>query len=283
MCRMLTIIGLSSYISRLRGPLLDSLVKASRRDPYAEKLFKKNVFSHGDGWGRIAVGFDRDGLYRLSIYKSLKPIYLDSYTSVFEDGDLNDLLVMADLIHARASSKNMKVNIYSTHPAEAVTRSGYKLYIIHNGTVNKDLLVENLSLNKDSEYVEKYNDTHFLAQYLAERDIKSIDRSVITDIKRFVKTALNIGLVLVRDNDILIAIGSYYIDPDNSVEKFNYYKIYRAYRDDLYVYASSTLIDHYKPNIDLKWNVIENGRFDIYRISPNTSSPVSFLDSFTIA
>lgn len=57
-----------------------------------------------------------------------------------------------ELVHARAASPGSPQNIFSTHPIEVVTRDGYKLYIIHNGPVDKMRLLKVLNINPHSLY-----------------------------------------------------------------------------------------------------------------------------------
>lgn len=59
-------------------------------------------------------------------------------------------------------------------------------------------------------------------------------------------------------------MGSYYRLSDKPEEGFNYYKMYRS-EDPQYgtlIYVSSTLIDYYRPSIDLKWELVPNGTFE---------------------
>jgi glutamine amidotransferase len=161
----------------------------------------------------------------------------------------------------------MPINIFSTHPAEAVTSEGYRLYLIHNGTVDKDRILEDLGIDKRGIYASLYNDTYFLTQMIAARINSHIDEGTLGEIIGYTVSALNIGVILVRDRDVEVAIGSFYRVYDKAVERRNYYKIYRAVsRDPIYIYSSSTTIDIYRPDLDLKWVEIPNGLFEVYRI-----------------
>ncbi len=280
---MLILIGEPRSVASARGPLIDSLIRASENDPYMEELL--NESQHRDGWGRALIGLNGDGRYVLSIDRSVKPIYSDRYSSILEAVDISDLYTVADLIHARAASRGMGVNIYSTHPAEAVTRSGYRLYIIHNGTVDKQDLLEKLNVG-NTGYAQRYNDTYFLAQYMGEKDVERLNCSVIEDIAGFTKTALNTAIALVRDSEIEVAVGSLYRlrGDGRDPARERYYRMYRAIdradgRIRLAVYASSTLVDHYRPSLELEWEVVGNGWFDIYRLRPDKDRVVELVEA----
>ena len=102
---------------------------------------------------------------------------------------------------------------------------------------------------------------------IAARIKSQIDEGTLREIMGYTVSALNIGVILVRDHHVEVAIGSFYRVYDRAVERKNYYKIYRAVsRDPIYIYSSSTTIDIYRPDLDLEWVEIPNGLFEVYRI-----------------
>jgi len=265
LCRMFVMIGGSDAVDRARDSMITSLVNAAKKDPHGQALFGNAEISHRDGWGWVALHLDSKGA-ALHFGRST--------TSIYEDPSINAprLVYLPSsgkavlMIHARAASKGMPINIFSTHPVEATTSNGYRLFLIHNGTVDKEELLRILNINAESNEAKIYNDTYFLAQYMAKKISKGIDLSIIHEAVRLTKTALNIGVVLIKEQEAWVAVGSFYKARDDEVRR-KYYKIYRGEIEDLVIYSSSTLIDFYNPNIDMEWKELENGRFEIYRIS----------------
>ncbi len=262
---MFIMIGGSEAVDRARDSMITSLVNAAKKDPYGQALFGNTEISHRDGWGWVALHLDSRGT-ALHFGRST--------TSIYEDPSINTpRLVHLPLggkailmIHARAASRGMPINIFSTHPVEATTSDGYRLFLIHNGSVDKEELLRILNIDPRSNEAKIYNDTYFLAQYMAKKISRNIDLSIIREAVRLTKTALNIGVVLIKEQEAWVTVGSFYKAKDDEVRR-NYYKIYRGKTQDLVIYSSSTLIDFYKPNIDIKWEELENGRFEIYRIN----------------
>ncbi len=254
-------------MTRYRDALIESLLRASEFDPYGGFLTGSRGISHRDGWGRLSVLITTRGVEKLAIAKSIDPFYedIDARAHLHQLGSLDGAAV--EMIHVRAAAAGMPINIFSTHPAEAMTNEGYRLYLIHNGTVDKDRILEDLGIDKRGIYASLYNDTYFLAQMIAVRIKSHIDEGTLREIIGYTVSALNIGVILVRDRDVEVAIGSFYRVYDRAVERRNYYKIYRAVsRDPIYIYSSSTTIDIYRPDLDLEWVEIPNGLFEVYRI-----------------
>ncbi|MEM4971707.1 MAG: hypothetical protein QXE01_10710 [Sulfolobales archaeon] len=267
MCRILILFGGSQPIARYRDALIESLLRASEFDPYGGFLTGSRGISHKDGWGRLSVLITSRGVEKLAIAKSIEPFYsdVDARTHPHQLGSRDGAAV--EMIHVRAAATGMPINIFSTHPAEAVTSEGYRLYLIHNGTVDKDRILEDLGIDGRGVYASLYNDTYFLAQMIATRIRSHIDEGILREIIGYTVSALNMGAILVREHDVEVVVGSFYRVYDRAVERRNYYKIYRAVSSGpIYIYSSSTTIDIYRPDLDLGWIEIPNGLFEVYRI-----------------
>lgn len=262
---MFIMIGASEAVDRARDSMITSLVNAAKKDPYGQALFGGTEISHRDGWGWVALHLGSRGT-ALHFGRSTAPIYEDPSINTPRSVSLLPGGKAALMIHARAASRGMPINIFSTHPVETTTSNGYRLFLIHNGSVDKEELLRILNIDPRSNEAKIYNDTYFLAQYMAKKISRDIDLSIIHEAVRLTKTALNIGVVLIKEQEAWVAVGSFYKAKDDEVRR-NYYKIYRGKTQDLVIYSSSTLIDFYKPNIDIEWEELENGRFEIYRIS----------------
>ena len=233
-------------------------------------LFPGDPGKHGDGWGILIQSLNLDK-YDI-LYRSLKPIYSDSLKLITHL--IDNLILKLDnasiLIHSRAASTKMPKNIYSVQPFKLESKLGYPLYLIHNGSIDKEALYhDELESLIDKRYLDIYSDSYFLARYIGFNTSSKIDIDVIKGLKKYVKSALNIGLTLMLNDRLEILIGNYYKSLNKSREARNYYKMYRVFDRDIAIYASSTIIDYYKPGLDLDWKEMKNGEFDIYYLDKN--------------
>jgi len=264
MCRLLISVGKIRDINNYYEDLVESLIKASEYDPHSIALFGPEDYSHRDGWGRLLVKVTGDNVNVL-VSKSTKPIFVER-PKLNIDGDLDSFYV--DIVHSRASSIGMPINFFSIHPFESETRCGYKLYLVHNGAMHKDILLERLGIDKESNYAKLYTDSYFLAQYIGSKICDSIPPDLIKEVADYVDTGLNLGIVLITDSYIEVVVGSYYRYLDKPKEMHNFYKVYKSIQNETAIYVSSTLIDfdNYKPSVPTEWSEIENGLYDVYRI-----------------
>jgi len=267
MCRLLVMLGGVGEVRSYRGALLESLVRASEFDPYGGFITGYRGISHGDGWGSLRILITQRGVETLVFSRSLRPIYQDGASRAPAVEIEADGGAAVEMIHARAASSGMPINIFSTHPAQALTSEGYLVYVIHNGTVDKERILEVLGVEKGGRYAELYNDTQFLAQLVASRVRGHIGEEVLREAIEYTRTALNIGIALVKDGEAEVVVGSFYRVPDRPIERRNYYRIYRASLGGrFYAYMSSTPVDIYRPEADLEWVEVPNGVFEGYRV-----------------
>lgn len=281
MCRQVVFIGLGRDLEGVRIPIIRSLIESSRFDPHSLKLFGASDASHSDGWGFARVVVSDGGVERVSIEKSVKPIYGDEWVRRIEEMGVPGDAGVVEMIHARAASGGV-VGIRSTHPIEVDTSLGYKLLLIHNGSVDKLELLRRLGVDRESSYARTLNDTYFLARLMAQLVEHDITVELILDVARYTKTALNIAAVLVKDREVQVVVGSYYKTLDKPVERRNYYKVYRAYTGSSTIYSSSTVVDFYRPELDLEWIEVPNGLFEIYRIRFDEKPVVERLSEYRI-
>jgi glutamine amidotransferase len=274
MCRILGFIGRHSVYKKISDELIKGIVGASRYDPYAVRAFGREEASHKDGWGRLRI-FLGAGKTSIYLYRSTEPIFIDRPS---EDSFETNIVrysdpLMIDFIHARAASTGNPVNIFSAHPFETATKRGYKIFLMHNGTVDKYKVAETLENKVSEDILKNYSDTYILALKLGELLDEDVDINVLRKIKEYVKSALNIGLVLLAENKVSVVFGSYYKD-NGSKDLKNYYKLYmtdlteKNYEERNIIFASSTLVDfrEYRPSFAESWRELENGEYHIIRI-----------------
>ncbi len=245
--------------------IVDSLVKAASNDPYGDALYGER--QHRDGWGFLLLGFG--GSRRVVYYRSLRPIFEDSATEVVAQAlsglDAGSTVVL--MIHARAASTNTPINIPSTHPVMYVTRAGSELYMIHNGSFMKDLIVRELGV--DGGFASRFNDTYIANMALAQRlGVDDVDRDALSWLLGRVKTGANLGLALVGGQFVNVVVGSYYrlLGDGKDGVRSTYYKFYRCSVPGGVLYASSTVIDYYRPQFVGDCWVLGNGEYHSYRV-----------------
>ncbi len=271
MCRILVGLGRHSVLSRYYDELIKGLIGSAEYDPYLSRLTNGSETSHRDGWGRVSLylGIGKRSFY---MYKSLKPIFIDRPTKDLPETSLTDFSdpYLIDMIHVRAAARGMPLNFLSVHPFETYTKTGSRIAIIHNGTVDKYEIAREMGIPE--KLVERYSDTFILLLKLSELIEDRFNADVLREIKRYVKSALNIGLLLYTEDNTTLVVGSYYLD----ASKKDYYKIYFAELGyGAYIFSSSTLVDFsdYKPSKIRGWREVPNGAYYIINIPYETLEP----------
>lgn len=262
MCRMLVIMESKPRLDKhLRSRLYDSLVKAARMDPYSVALFGEGEESHGDGWGFLSLRIGGRGAEGYMLYRSTRPIFEDDLPLGYQSGDG----LGVEILHARAASTGMPVNIFSVHPVEAQSPEGHKLFLAHNGSMDKEGLARAVGAGVHEKSL--YNDSYFLARFLAMRSEDIASGRALEEAVGYTRTAMNIALLLLSPRERLLVVGSYYKVGDKPVERRNYYKLYVGRGEGAIIYASSTIVDYYNPAPGLiDWAELPNGAFDVYSI-----------------
>jgi len=282
MCRITAVLGKGSSLYSIYPEIVKGLYGAARYDPYSVDLFGPGEESHKDGWGRLNIQL-YEGDLSISHIRSMKPIYKEKPPIRLSLSPLEEFIedtFFIDFMHARAGSTGMPKNFFSIHPFKEETKEGYILYLMHNGAVYKELLLKELGIDVDSEYASLYTDSYFLAKYLSRYVSDKLNREIVKDLIRFTKTALNLGIVLITKQEIYILLGSYYKKGDKPKEMRNYYKMYFVEYNESVIYLSSTIVDfdEYRPKNILKWEEIENGRYDIYRVKLKEKPKLEKMD-----
>jgi len=270
-CRLIGALGRYSVVGQYYGELIKGLIGASEYDPYSVRAFGPQDTSHRDGWGRfsliVGMGVDR---VSSAMYKSLSPIFVDRPREVLPQTDLTDMSdpFVLDFVLARAASTGMPVNYLSVQPFEAQARDGSRIVVIHNGSVYKDRLAREIGTEIPEEIVKKYSDSYILALKLAEFAGKDFDREILKQFKDYVKTALNLGMMIISEDSVVKVFGSYY-RRNLPREYWDYYKMYVAsVGGEALFYASSTIIDfaEYRPKAVSKWEEIPSGKYFFARL-----------------
>ena len=269
MCRILGSVGRYSELRQYYSELIKGLVGSSEYDPHAVRAFGVGKHSHRDGWGRATI-FVSPGRKALYMYKSLSPIFVDKPNQPLPEPELLKHCdpVTVDLIHARAGSRGMPLNYFSVQPFETQTRSGARLILMHNGSVDKDRLAKDLSYRLPDEVLEKYSDTYLLTLRLADLIGDEVSISAIRELSKYTKTALNLGIAVIGEDLVTAVFGSYYRERLPN-EHRTYYKIYAArVGDGSIIFTSSTLVDfsEYRPKSLSKWEELPNGTFYFIKI-----------------
>jgi len=251
---MLGIIGNTNDLVNMYDRSLHSLVNAAKCDPYLQSL-KASSYSHDDGWGRVLVQINKGGI-SVTKYRSLTPIFEEREKVI----PRNVSGIIVDIVHARKRSKNMRKNLISTQPIEVLGSDGSIIYVAHNGTLDKQALIDMIQLKIPEEVTNKCSDTCLLAFYLSRRPSDILTRDLLDKLEKITVSALNLIILKLLDKEVKVFFGSYY------KKNHDYYKMYLGIYKDNYIIASSTLIDFYKFSKEVEWNVIENGKYDVISI-----------------
>jgi len=280
MCRILGSVGRYSELRQYYSELIKGLVGSSEYDPHAVRAFGAGRHSHRDGWGRATI-FVSSGRKALYMYKSLSPIFVDKPNQPLPEPELLKYCdpITVDLIHARAGSRGMPLNYFSVQPFETQTRSGSRLILMHNGSVDKDRLAKDLSHRLSDEVIEKYSDTYLLTLRLADLIDNDVSISAIRELSKYTKTALNLGIAVISEDLVIAVFGSSYRKQLPS-EHRTYYKMYSArVSGGSIIFTSSTLVDfnEYRPKSLSKWDELPNGTYYFIKIKIKSEEETQVL------
>ncbi|KUO90723.1 MAG: hypothetical protein AT713_05000, partial [Caldivirga sp. JCHS_4] len=244
MCRL---IALSvNDVNLLRNALL-KLREAARLDP----MGPSGVVNHSDGWGlTLLKGNPKDGV--LIQYRSTKPIYKDAGFETLV-GALNGNDTYSGVAHVlNAEDKNV-VSDLTVHPASAHVNDG-ELYVVHNGVVDKVKVYEHLRRRYGVALrVDQLNDTYILTQLIARvyDDLGTLDSVLgelaeLTRVNGWLKSALNMGLMLVKPSQVEVYATTMYDESVlNNERRRKYYNLFVVKSSLGNLVASSTLVKSY--------------------------------------
>ena len=243
MCRILFAAGEGEEIL----PLLDATVKASENDPYKEKRGKGR--QHKDGWGYVLL---KDGNVRH--YRSIKPIFEDDGAVQSLKAELDGFAVL--MVHARAASQGIK-SLFNVQPFAFSSRRGFTFWLLHNGDLNKDRIIELAELNKGE--LEMASDSYTFATYLCRKlESTSLPNLLFhyRVIEETLKTAFN-TMTLFHDSKkgfrafITARMRDGFLE--NQLE-YDYYRLILLEKKNLFAVASST-VELYHPE---KYETVPN-------------------------
>ena len=261
MCRILFAAGEGEEIV----PLLEATVKAAENDPYKEKRGKGR--QHRDGWGYVLL---KDGNIRH--YRSIKPIFEDSRGLESLIGELGGFVVL--MVHARAASQGIK-SLFNVQPFAFSSRRGFSFWLLHNGDLNKDRVIELAELNKAE--LELASDSYAFGTYLCRKlESTSLPNLLFhyRVIEETLRTAFN-TMTLFHDSRkgfrafITARMRDEFLE--NQLE-YDYYRLILLEKKNLFAVASSTVELYYPEKYETVPNEtafklrIEGERFEVKRV-----------------
>ena len=260
MCRMAIMFGPSTAIALSYSRILEALIRSSSEDPYGKALYGEE--HHSDGWGILMVSTSQAGM-KVMYWRSVDPLFTDQWVEAMKPIGVEGSYTLI-MMHARAASTNTPINVFSTHPVMSLTRSGYELFMIHNGSFNKDALLKDLEIAGIAR-----NDT-YLANVLLSRIVDSeVTKDALMKLFTYIKTGANLGIVLVKDNEAQLVVGSMFkaLNDGKDEVREKYYRLYQCVDGKVTVYSSSTLVDVYGLSRDYSCKPLKNGEYHSYIIS----------------
>ncbi|WP_430515256.1 class II glutamine amidotransferase [Pyrococcus woesei] len=228
MCRILLAVGEGQRIV----PWIEAFVRASENDPYKEARGKGK--SHKDGWGYVLITEDY-----VKHYKSKKPVFEDEEVDELKKNISGFSVLMA---HSRAASQG-SVETFNAQPFSFGSPHGYQLYFMHNGDLNKSMLLDALKLPKEKflDVSDSYVAGMYVSLFVTSQEDEEIVKA-ISALKEVVNTSLNVGIILASPGRLKV-IGVAYMREEfleNKAER-DYMRLITFPDFDLFVLASSTL------------------------------------------
>lgn len=288
MCRLLYFSGSKNQYEILNN-LIDALVKASKEDktsPFSKK--------HKDGFGYVFVGLKQNE-QKIFYFKSKKKVF----ESTKEIENLKISLKNFDnfclSLHSRMASDG-DVNKSNSHPYFLKIEDGFSFFISHNGTLNKDEIINDYKLNNQN--IESKTDTYCLGLSLKD-DIKRLTKNInelnennlvkiYSKYMKFVKndSALNTITIFVDFENKEVDESNINGSKVNKVSAFltNYYKAnpfyYQIYisKNNLnyFTFISSGIYDYVNENIKNSLTLIENQTFLYFENSITNITPKNY-------
>jgi len=151
-----------------------------------------------------------------------------------------------------AEDKNV-VSDLTVHPASAHVNDG-ELYVVHNGVVDKVKVYEHLRRRYGIALrVDQLNDTYILTQLIARvyDDLGTLGSALgelaeLTRVNGWLKSALNMGLMLVKPSQVEVYATTMYDESVlNNERRRKYYNLFVVKSSLGNLVASSTLVKSY--------------------------------------
>lgn len=260
MCRFIIFYAKRRSFTTLKN-IFKALISSSKNDPYLFSI--SNFKSHNHGWGYIIVCFNKEET-KIFHGKSLKPIYYDpiaNYNYILEP--LSTSSTCFGMIHVRLASRKEPINIFSTQPFFLNLENLGYMWFIHNGSVDKNIIAKILG---KEELMEIYSDSYFASMLIAKKYMNN--RNIVKAIKdciKYVKTAFNIGIILMNEGKLTIIAMKYLVPERETINKYsNYYKLYYISKDEFKAVVSSTIIDFYLKEEKILSEAFRNGEIRLW-------------------
>jgi len=260
-CRIAVILGDKSS-SDMAIDVLRAFISASKSE-----IFSERIKSHKDGWGYVAMTF-RDDQRPISVvmYKSAAPVFSD----VMGVKQLEEIIRGSEryiiVMHSRAASYGRR-NVHNAHPFH-LSGKEYDMWIVHNGTMYRERLLE--LLNK--KLVGEISDTYFLGEYIYRSVDSPCVQSLVnafSSVKGLTKSAMITASLLYEQEDekVHLFVTNYY------TKNGKYYTLYLLdMRDEGLLALYSSTVGHYlartlDPSKDVLGQEISNGKY-LYTLVP---------------
>lgn len=239
MCRLVIGIFTSGEVCSEYVPtLLSALCEVAKSDPLLSGR------SHGDGWGLAVVTGPE-----LVIYRSGEAIWCDlafgEVVKVLPSYLRFRVSPVYLLVHVRRRGSRQPSGCLFAHPYVYSCRS-CAIVLIHNGSVDKRRLISELGLRAE---IESYvTDSEVLGMLLCRYldsapDVVSAVRDFVTASLKYVKTALNLGILICGSITRVFAV-HYVSDSARSCEeRLRYYRLYQLRCSGGLVVVSSSLME----------------------------------------
>ncbi len=248
-----------------------AFINSSKNDPYLSSISKFK--SHNHGWGYSIICFNK-GVAQIFHGKSLKPIYDDpiaNYSYILEPLSSNDTCF--GMIHVRLASRKEPINLFSTQPFFLNLENLGYMWFIHNGSVNKNTIAKILG---KEELMETYSDSYLASMLIAKKYMGGENIvKVIKDCIKYVKTAFNIGIILMNTDKLITVAMKYLVPERETINRYsNYYKLYHVSKDGFKAIVSSTIIDFYLKEERKFSEAFKNGEIRLWEYDVNSDKLV---------
>ncbi len=277
MCRLGIYISVGQY--KFLEEYIKSFYLASINDIVLEKL-RYGRRSHNHGWGFVYIARRFNNL-SLSLYKTSLPIMDRDVETILK----NIISLDADWIiinmHSRLTSRE-PIDILNSHPFYVSIPGKISLWLIHNGSVDKEKISRILGLENVKDL---YADSYFLANLIA-RNLKSLDNKDIVEVFKslidmdITKSSLNLGILSIdeKTKEISIAILNYMVQDvlyNNNMRE--YYNIYIAnINNKTFIAGSSTVMWYLTKIAKIAVQPLSNGELIIIKPYENSLEISSF-------
>jgi len=277
MCRLGIYVSIGQY--KFLEEFIRAFYLASINDIALEKLGYGRR-SHNHGWGFIYIA-KRFNNISLSWYKTSLPIMDRDVETILKNTISLDADWIAINIHSRLTLRE-PIDVLNSHPFYVSIPGKISLWLIHNGSVDKEKISRILGLENIKDL---YADSYFLANLIA-KNLNSLNNNDIVEVFRslidmnITTSALNLGILSIdeRTKEISIAILNYMVkDVLDDNNRREYYNIYIANIDSkTFIAGSSTVMWYLTKIAKIAIQPLSNGELVIVKPYENSLEVSSF-------